>query len=42
MGLNGLHEQIAHELSGNDSEVQQMTAQLREEIINKAPCDAVQ
>ena len=34
MGLNVSNEQIAHELSLNESDVQQMTAQLRQGIIN--------
>jgi transposase-like protein len=42
MGLNVSNEQIAYELSLNESDVQQMTAQLREGIIKKAPSDAVQ
>jgi transposase-like protein len=42
MGLNLSNEQIAHALSLNESDVQQMTAQLREGIIKKAPSDAVQ
>ena len=37
MGLNVSNEQIAHELSLNESDVQQMTAQLREGIIKKSP-----
>jgi hypothetical protein len=42
MGLHVSNEQIAHELSVNESDVQQMTAQLRAGIIKKAPSDAVQ
>src|SRR5918911_5318102 len=41
MGLNLSNEQIAHELSINESDVQQMTAQLREGIVKKAYSDAV-
>ncbi len=37
MGLNLSNEQIAHELSVNESEVHQMTAQLREGIVKKSP-----
>jgi transposase-like protein len=37
MGLNVSNEQIAHELSLNESDVQQMTAQLRQGIIKKSP-----
>jgi transposase-like protein len=37
MGLNVSNEQIAHELSRNESDVQQMTAQLREGIVKKSP-----
>ena len=37
MGLNLSNEQIAHELSVNESDVQQMTAQLREGIVKKSP-----
>jgi hypothetical protein len=37
MGLNVSNEQIAHELSLNESDVQQMTAQLREGIVKKRP-----
>ena len=37
MGLNISHEQIAHELALNDSDGQQMTAQLREGIEKKSP-----
>src|SRR5262252_2132033 len=37
MGLNVSNEQIAYELSLNESDVQQMTAQLREGIIKKSP-----
>ena len=33
MGLNVSNEQIAHELALNGSDVQQMTAQLREGIV---------
>ena len=35
MGLNVSNEQIAYELSLNESDVQQMTAQLREGIVKK-------
>src|SRR4029450_8947590 len=41
MGLNVSNEQIAHELALNDSDVQQMTAQLREGIVKKTDSDAV-
>ena len=37
MGLNLSNEQIAHELDVNDSDVQQMTTQLREGIVKKSP-----
>ena len=37
MGLNLSNEQIAHELSVNESDVQQMTAQLRAGIVKKSP-----
>ena len=37
MGLNLSNEQIAHELALNGSDVQQMTAQLREGIVKKSP-----
>src|SRR5262249_55582218 len=37
MGLNISNEQIAHELALNGSDVQQMTAQLREGIVKKKP-----
>ncbi len=37
MGLNLSNEQIAHELSVNESDVQQMTAQLRDGIGKKSP-----
>jgi transposase-like protein len=37
MGLNLSNEQIAHELSINESDVQQMTAQLRDGIVKKSP-----
>ena len=37
MGLNLSNEQIAHELSLNESDVYQMTAQLRGGIIKKKP-----
>jgi hypothetical protein len=37
MGLNVSNEQIAHELSLNESDVQQMTAQLRAGIVKKSP-----
>ena len=36
MGLNLSNEQIAHELAVNSSDVQQMTAQLREGIVKKS------
>jgi len=36
MGLNLSNEQIAHELTVNSSDVQQMTAQLREGIVKKS------
>jgi hypothetical protein len=36
MGLNLSNEQIGHELALNGSDVQQMTAQLREGIEKKA------
>jgi hypothetical protein len=41
MGLNVSNEQIAQELALNGSDVQQMTAQLREGIVKKADRDAV-
>ena len=31
------NEQVAHELSVNESDVQQMTAQLRDGIVKKSP-----
>jgi transposase-like protein len=37
MGLNLSNEQIAQELAVNDSDVQQMTTQLREGIVKKSP-----
>jgi transposase-like protein len=37
MGLNLSNEQIANELSINESDVQQMTAQLRDGIVKKSP-----
>jgi transposase-like protein len=37
MGLKLSNEQIAHELSINESDVQQMTAQLRDGIVKKSP-----
>jgi transposase-like protein len=37
MGLNLSHEQIAQELALNGSDVQQMTTQLREGIVQKSP-----
>ena len=37
MGLNVSNEQIAHELSVHESDVYQMTAQLREGIVKKSP-----
>jgi hypothetical protein len=42
MGLNLSNEQIAHELALNGSDVQQMTAQLREGIEKKAHGDTMQ
>jgi hypothetical protein len=36
MGLNLSNEQIAQELTLNNSDVQQMTAQLRDGIIKKS------
>ena len=42
MGLNVPNEQIAHELALNGSDVQQMTAQLRDGIVKKAHGDAIQ
>ena len=39
--LKVLNEQMAHELALNGSDVQQMTAQLREGIGKKAPGDAL-
>jgi transposase-like protein len=41
MGLNLSNEQMAQELALNGSDVQQMTAQLREGIVKKADRDAV-
>jgi len=41
-GLNLSNEQMAHELVLNGSDVQQMTAQLREGIVKKAHGDALQ
>ena len=41
MGLNLSNEQIGHELALNGSDVQQMTAQLREGIEKKAHGDAL-
>jgi transposase-like protein len=41
MGLNVSNEQIGHELALNGSDVQQMTAQLREGIEKKAHGDAL-
>jgi|SRR5882672_5679027 len=41
MGLNVSNEQMAHELALNGSDVQQMTAQLREGIVKKARSDAL-
>src|SRR5258705_10949817 len=41
MGLNLSNEQMAHELALNGSDVQQMTAQLREGIVKKARSDAL-
>ena len=37
MGLHVSNEHIAHELSRNESDVQQMTAQLREGMVKKSP-----
>ena len=37
MGLNLSNAQIAHELSLNSSDVQQLTTQLREGIVKKSP-----
>jgi len=37
MGLNVSNEQMAHELSLNESDVQQLTAQLREGMVKKSP-----
>jgi len=37
MGLNLSNEQIAQELAVNDSDVQQMTTQLRDGIVKKSP-----
>jgi transposase-like protein len=37
MGLNLSNEQIAHALSVNESDVQKMTAQLRNGIVKKSP-----
>ena len=37
MGLNVSNEQIAHELALNDSDVHQMTTQLRQGLIKKSP-----
>jgi len=37
MGLNLSNEQMAQELALNGSDVQQMTAQLREGIVKKSP-----
>ncbi len=37
MGLNLSNEQIAHELSVNESDAYQMTAQLRDGIVKKSP-----
>jgi hypothetical protein len=41
MGLNLSNEQIAHELSVNESDVYQMTVQLRDGIVKKADRNAV-
>jgi hypothetical protein len=41
MGLNISNAQIAQELAVNDSDVQQMTTQLRAGIVKKATGDAV-
>jgi transposase-like protein len=37
MGLNLSNEQIAHELSVNESDVYHLTAQLRDGIVKKSP-----
>ena len=37
MGLNVSNEQVAHELSLDESDVYHMTAQLREGIVKKSP-----
>src|SRR5262245_40967633 len=42
MGLNVSNEQIAHELSVNESDVYQMTTALRGGIVKKARRDALQ
>ena len=42
MGLTVSNDQIAQELALNGSDVQQMTAQLREGIVKKAHGDAIQ
>ena len=42
MGLTVSNDQIAQELALNGSDVQQMTAQLREGIVKKARGDALQ
>jgi hypothetical protein len=36
-GLNLSNEQIAHELDGNEDDVQVMTSQLREGIVERKP-----
>src|SRR5712691_2036336 len=41
MGLNLSNEQIARELDVDDSDVHQMTTQLREGIVKKAHCETV-
>ena len=42
MGLNLSNEQIAHELSLNESDAYQMTTALRGGIVKKADSDAIQ
>jgi transposase-like protein len=42
MGLNLSNEQIAHELSINDSDAYQMTTELRGGIVKKASSDPIQ
>jgi len=41
MGLNISNEQIAHELALNGSDVQQMTAQLREGIVKNGSVESI-